>query len=221
MRNEKRMIMEDIFDLSISKKERDFVKSGVNLELEVTTNILETICEIPYIGSMVKLGRLANRFQDLHFIIKLAKFLQKEQDIPKEKKVEFLNSLSSNERKKMYEYITHYLLRAEDDAKADVMGYIYKDRIYGQINNEMFLRLCSIVDRAFIFDLKTLPKYEKENNDPNNVDNVIVNSLMNLGLIDNEIDNGAWGNRTIIELNEVGLTLHRILNQNGWYQKRE
>ena len=215
------MIMEDIFDLSVSKKEQDFVKSGVNLELEVTTNILETFCEIPYIGSMVKLGQLANRFQDLHFIIKLAKFLQKEQDIPKEKKEEFLNSLSSNERKKMYEYITHYLLRAEDDAKADVMGYIYKDRIYGQINNEMFLRLCSIVDRAFIFDLKTLTKYEKENNDPNNVDNVIVNSLMNLGLIDNEIDNGAWGNRTIIELNEVGLTLHRILNQNGWYQKRE
>ena len=40
---------------------------------------------------------------------------------------------------------------------------------------------------------------------------------MNLGLIDNEIDNGGWGNRTIIELNEIGLELHRILKQNGWY----
>lgn len=84
----------------------------------------------------------------------------------------------------------------------------------------MFLRLCSIVDRSFVFDLRALPKYEVENKGSD--DNpIIVNAFMNLGLIDNEIDNGAWGNRTIIELNEVGQTLHRILNQNGWYKREE
>lgn len=213
--------MEDIFDLSISKKERDFVKSGVNLELEVATDIVETFCEIPYVGSLIKLGRLANKFQDLHFIRKLAKFLQKEQNIPIEEKERFLSGLGSNQRRKMYEYITHYLLRAEDDAKADIMGYIYKERVYGNIDNEMFLRLCSIVDRAFVYDLRSLPKYEKEDKNINDYDSTIVNALMNLGLIDNEIDNGAWGNRTIIELNDIGLALHRILNQNGWYKKEE
>lgn len=213
--------MEDIFDLSVSKKEREFVKTGISLELEVSSDILETFCEIPYIGSLIKLGQLANKFQDLHFIRKLAKFLEKEQDIPEEEKKKFLNNISSKQRKKMYAYLTHYLLRAEDDDKADIMGYIYKERVYGHIDDEMFLRLCSIVDRAFVSDLRALPEYEKEIEDMNNYDSIRVNAFMNLGLIDNEIDNGAWGNRTIIELNEIGLVLHRILNQNKWYEKKE
>ena len=211
--------MEDIFDLAVSKKEQEFVKSGLNIELEVFADIVETFCDIPYVGSLIKLGMLANKFQDRHFIRKLAKFLEKEQNIPEEEKVIFLNGLSMKQRRKMYEYLTHYLLRAEDDAKADIMGYIYKERVYGRIDDEMFLRLCSIVDRAFVFDLRALPEYEKEDKNKDDDDSIIVNAFMNLGLIDNEVDNGAWGNRTIIELNEVGQLLHRILEENGWYEK--
>ena len=213
--------MEDIFDLSVSRKEQEFVKYGLNIELEIATDIAETFCNIPYIGSLIKFGMLANKFQDRHFIKKLAKFLEKEQDIPKEEKERFLNGLNMKERRKMYEYITHYLLRAEDDAKADIMGYIYKERVFGFIDNEMFLRLCSIVDRAFVFDLRSLPKYEKEDKDKDDDDSIIVNAFMNLGLIDNEIDNGTWGNRTIIELNEVGQLLYQILKKNKWYERKE
>ena len=212
--------MEDIFDLSVSKREQEFVKYGLSLELDVSADIAETVCDIPYIGSLIKLGRIGSKFQELHFVRKLARFLDKEKDIPEEEKEKFLNGLSLKQRKKMYEYLTHYLLRAEDDIKADIMGFIYKERVYGRINDEMFLRLCSIVDRSFVFDLRALPEYveEKKNND---YDEIVVNAFMNLGLIDNEIDNGAWGNRTIIELNEIGQTLHQILESNGWYEKME
>ena len=210
--------MEDIFDLAVSNKERVFVRTGLSLETEVAADIVETFCEIPYIGSLIKLGRVVNSIQDIHFIHKLARFLEKEQDIPDKEKEEFLNSLSPKQRKKIYEYLTQYLLRAEDSAKADIMGYIYKERVYGRIDDEMFLRLCSIVDRAFIFDLKSLPKYEKEDKESNGDDSITVNALINLGLIENEIDTGAWNNRTIIELNEVGQTLHRVLTQNKWYE---
>lgn len=143
--------------------------------------------------------------------------MEKEKDIPKKEKDKFLNSLTSEHRNRLYAYLTHYLLRAEDDTKADIMGYIYKERVYGHIEDELFLRLCSIVDRSFVFDLKALPEYEKEIKDYNEYDSIKVNALMNLGLIDNEIDNGAWGNHTIIELNEIGQELHRILKQNRWY----
>lgn len=86
--------MEDLFTLSISNKEEDFVKSGTDIDLEVFADVLETFAEIPYVGSLIKLGRLANRYQDLHFIRKLAKFLEKEQDIPGKEKEKFLNSLT-------------------------------------------------------------------------------------------------------------------------------
>ena len=204
--------MEDLFTLSISNKEEDFVKSGTDIDLEVFADVLETFAEIPYVGSLIKLGRLANRYQDLHFIRKLAKFLEKEQDVPEKEKEKFLNSLTPKRRKKFYEYLVHYLLRAEDDAKADIMGYIYKERVYGRIDDEMFLRLCSIVDRAFVFDLRALSKYV-ENNTKESIE---ANNYINLGLIDNFVG-GYWVDEPAYVLNEVGKALHRIMAQNGWY----
>lgn len=204
--------MEDLFTLSISNKEEDFVKSGTDIDLEVFADVLETFAEIPYVGSLIKLGRLANRYQDLHFIRKLAKFLEKEQDVPGKEKEKFLNSLTPKRRKKFYEYLVHYLLRAEDDAKADIMGYIYKERVYGRIDDEMFLRLCSIVDRAFVFDLRALPKYVENNTE----ESIEANNYINLGLIDNFVG-GYWVDEPAYVLNEVGKALHRIMAQNGWY----
>ena len=207
--------MEDLFTLSISNKEEDFVRSGVDIDLEVSANVLETFLEIPYVGSLIKLGRLANRYQDFHFIRKMAKFLEKEMDIPEKEKEKFLNSLTPKRRRKLYEYLTHYLLRAEDDVKADIMGYIYKERVYGQISDEMFLRLCSIIDRVFVFDLRALPKYVENNTE----DSIEANNYINLGLIDSYVG-GVWKNEPSYVLNEIGQKLHRILESNGWYKDK-
>ena len=96
------------------------------------------------------------------------------------------------------------------------MGYIYKERVYGRIDDEMFLRLCSIVDRAFVFDLRALPKHIEENTE----DSVEANSYINLGLIDNYVG-GYWKNVPSYVLNKTGIVLHQILNNNGWYEKGE
>jgi hypothetical protein len=208
--------MEDIFDLSVSKKEQEFVKAGLKVEMDVSADIVETFCDIPYVGSLIKLGRLANKFKDLHFIRKLARFLEKEQFISEEKKEKFLNELSSKQRKRITEYITHYLLHAEDDAKADIMGFIYKERLNGHIDDEMFLRLCSIVDRAFVRDLQELPSYIEESKDYS----VAANSFINLGLIDNFVG-GYWVNEPTYQLNETGKLLHDILHVNNWFSTND
>lgn len=205
--------MEDIFDLSVSKKEHEFVRNGLALELDVSADMAETFCEIPYIGSLIKLGKVGSKFQELHFVRKVAKFLEKEMDIPEKEKEKFLNNLTPKRRKKLYEYLTYYLLRAEDDAKADIMGYVYKERISGLIDDEMFLRLCSIVDKVFVFDLRTLPEYVEKNTESS----IAANNFINLGLIDNFVG-GLWVEEPSYELNETGLALHRILDTNGWYK---
>lgn len=206
--------MEDIFDLSVSKKEHEFVRKGLALELDVSADIVETFCEIPYIGSLIKLGKVGSKFQEQHFVRKVARFLEKEMDIPEKKKEKFLNSLTPKRRKKLYEYLTHYLLRAEDDAKADIMGYVYKERVSGRIDDEMFLRLCSIVDKVFVFDLRALPEYVEKNTESS----IAANNFINLGLIDNFVG-GLWVDEPSYELNKTGLALHRILDTNGWYKK--
>ena len=208
--------MEDIFDLSISRKESEFVKNGLELELDVSADIVETYKDIPYIGSVIKLGRIGCKYYELFFIRKLAKFLEKETEISEIEKEEFLNSLGPKQRKRIHEYLTHYLLHAEDAAKADIMGYIYKERVRMAIDNKMFLRLCSIIDKAFLFDLRVLPKYIKKTTE----DSIEANNFINLGLIDNFVG-GYWTNDSSYKLNEVGIALHQILEKNRWYEKEE
>lgn len=206
------MNMEDIFDLSVSEKEKEFINYGLDIELDVSVDILETLYDMPYIGSLIKLGRIGTKYQELHFIRKLARFLEKEKDIPHSEKEMFLKGINPKQRKVIYEYLTHYLLRAEDDLKADVMGYIYKERIYGLLDDNMFLRLCHIVDRSFISDLKTLPYFTERNADKF----PYANNLINLGLIDNYVG-GLWKNEPDYELNCVGKILNSILESNGWF----
>lgn len=208
--------MEDIFDLSVSKKESEFVENGLKLELDVTADIIETFKNIPYIGSLIKLGWIGFKGYELFYIKKLARFLEKENEIPEKEKEEFLNGLGPKQRKKIHEYLTHYLLHAEDVEKADIMGYIYIERIRKNIDNKMFLRLCSIIDKVFLFDLRVLPKYIEESTE----DSIEANNFINLGLIDNFVG-GYWTDDSSYKLNEVGIALHQILEKNRWYEKEE
>ena len=105
-----------------------------------------------------------------------------------------------------------YLLRAEDDEKAELMGFVYEECVYGRIDNMMLLRLCSIIDRAFLYDLLELPKYMEENSD----DNDAAYNFINLGLIDNYVG-GVWKDMPSFLLNNLGHRLYDILNRNNWF----
>lgn len=142
--------MEDIFDLALSGKEKDFVKEGLKTDIGINSNILEVFSDFPYIGSLVKLGIFANKYMEFRFIKKLSKFLKKDVEIPLEEKQKFLENLDEKDRARMEDYVMQYLLHAEDDEKATLMGYIYEAYVYGEIDNSMFLRLCSIVDLLFL-----------------------------------------------------------------------
>lgn len=73
------------------------------------------------------------------------------------------------------------------------------------------LRLCSIVTRAFLLDLKRLPDYLEENTDIS----IEAQSFINLGLIDNFLG-GVWSNQESCCLNETGKLLHGLLSESGW-----
>jgi|GEM_PF-1251230 len=211
--------MEDIFVLTVSKKEKDFVKSGLELETDVFADIIETFYGIPYIGSLLKLGRLGNQIQELFFVKKVARFLEQEQDIPLEKKEKFLNSLTPKRRNKLYEYLVHYLLTAEDDEKAKIMGLVYCERVYERIDDDMFLRLCSVIYKTFVNDLKCLQLYLQ----PNYKTDYITNSLYSCGLLDTvkpSFQESAFNTGGEFVLNTVGKQLYDILNNGNWFEDK-
>lgn len=205
--------MENVFDLALSGKEKDFVKTGLNTDIDIASNILEVFSNFPYIGSLVKLGVFANKYMELRFIKKLSKFLKRDVEIPLEDKQKFLENLDKKDRARMEDYVMQYLLHAEDDEKATLMGYIYEVYVYGEIDNSMFLRLCSIVDHAFLDDLRELPKYIQKNGE----DSIAANNFINLGLMDNYVG-GVWTDKPAFQLNQVGMSLYAILKSNEWFE---
>ena len=204
----------NIFEIERSKRDADFIKKNGELELEVAADIIETCKDVPYVGSLIKLGKVFISIKDWWFTKKLAKFLTASEDIEEETKNQFYSSLSQEDYKRISAYLIHLLSTAEEEDKATIMGSIYKARLINRINNDEMLRLCSIVTRAFLPDLKRLPDYLEDNTDIS----LEAQSFINLGLIDNFVG-GVWKNAKSCCLNETGKLLHEILSELDWFCK--
>lgn len=201
----------NIFDIERSKKDSDFIKQNGELELEVAADIIEICKDVPYVGSLLKLGKVLINIKDWWFTKKLAKFLKASEDIDEETKVQFYSSLNQEDYKRISAYLIHLLSTAEEEDKATIMGSIYKVRLMNKINNDEMLRLCSVIARAFLPDLKSLPDYLEENTNIS----IEAQSFINLGLIDNFLG-GVWTNHESCCLNDTGKLLHDILSESGW-----
>lgn len=202
----------NIFDIEKSKRDADFIKKNGELELEVAADIIEKCKDVPYVGSLIKLGKVFINIKDWWFTKKLAKFLTASEDIDEETKNRFYSSLSQEDYKRISAYLIHLLSTAEEEDKATIMGSIYKARLMNRINNDEMLRLCSIVTRAFLPDLKRLPDYLEDNTDIS----LEAQSFINLGLIDNFVG-GIWKDSESCCLNDTGKHLHNILSESGWF----
>ena len=200
----------DIFDLSVAKDEDKFVKKSLKLESEVVSDILEQMKVFPWLGSLIKLGMVGKGFLDLRFVRKIGRFLQPSNDIAQERKEAFLDKLDKKDRKRMYEYLMHLLCTAEEDKKADVMGKVYRDRIIGNIDNDIFLRLCSAINKVYIDDVDRLGDYTN----PNPKDDYVTNNLYSSGLLqttESKFEGSALVMGGSYVLNDLGRHLLRIL----------
>lgn len=202
----------NIFEIERSKRDADFIKQNGELELEVAADIIETCKDVPYVDSLIKLGKVFITIKDWWFTKKLAKFLTASEDIEEETKNQFYSSLSQEDYKRISAYLIHLLSTAEEEDKATIIGSIYKARLMNRINNDEMLRLCSIVTRAFLPDLKRLPDYLEDNTDIS----LEAQSFINLGLIDNFVG-GIWKDAENCCLNDTGKLLHEILSESGWF----
>lgn len=205
-----------IFDLQQSRDDSRFIVENMDIDLEVSANILEEVTKIPYIGSLLKLRKIALNYIDYRFFCKLGRFLKYANDISEEKVTKFLEGLSTKDKKRISDYITQLLYTAEDENKTDLMGRIYARCVRGEINIEMLLRLCSIVNRAYVADLNYLGDYE----DISNINTYVTDNLVALGVLancgnvyknsDDVGDNAGFG-PIKHTLNEIGLTLFQII----------
>ncbi len=205
----------NIFELQQSAQDKEFVLKNGSLEFEVFADILNTAGDLPYIGSLFKLGKVAVNYMDYRFVRKLHFFLEPSEQVGPEKRKEFLDSLSEPDNKTISGYLTQLLYSSEEDAKASLMGKIYRSRLLGEIDNNMMLRLCSVVNKAFLPDLDHLAEYVEDNDSYD----YIRDNLNSLGLLRDlggvyQKDDGEWKGMgfgpAIHRLNDIGKELLRI-----------
>lgn len=205
----------NIFELQQSAQDKEFVLKNGSLEFEVFADILNTAGDLPYIGSLFKLGKVAVNYMDYRFVRKLHFFLEPSEQVGPEQKKEFLDSLSEPDNKRISGYLTQLLYSSEEDAKASLMGKIYRSRLLGEIDNDMMLRLCSVVNKAFLPDLDHLAEYVEDNDSYD----YIRDNLNSLGLLRDlggvyQKDDGEWKGMgfgpAIHRLNDIGRELLRI-----------
>lgn len=206
----------NIFEIQKSKADLDFIKKGIDCDLDILSQIVDCTQNIPVLGSILKLGKLGLNYIDFLFIKKIGMFLEQSESVNEEEKQKFLDKLNPNDNKRISSFLLHLLYTSEEDEKAKIMGMIYKSRLLNEIDNEMMLRLCSIVYKSFLPDLKKLPLYKEQNKE----DSIEANNFINLGLIDNFIG-GVWVDVPSWKLNDIGNKLYEILNQNKWFDEKE
>lgn len=206
----------NIFTILKSEKDINFIKENGELGLEITTEIIDSMSNMPILGSFIKLCKIGFNTRDWYFINKLSIFLKQSQNVDEEKKIKFLNNLTENDNKRISSYLINLLYASEEEDKAQLMGMIYKARLLNKIDNDMMLRLCSIIYKSFLPDLKKLPLYKEQSNK----DSIEANNFINLGLINNFVG-GIWVDEPSWKLNDIGNQLYEILNQNKWFDENE
>lgn len=214
-------VIDDIHNLAASEYCNDVVNKGINAELDVLADIIETSKEIPYVGSLIKLFNVgASVYSYCHNYKKLAHFLKHALELSISDRKKFVESWDTNMRKKAAEYIISVLNSAEDSDKADVLGLVYKARLLGRINDEMLLRLTSIVNRIYIRDLRMIDSAPENTQD---LDNIISN-FSACGIIKDKSGSWQYGKMRRDEqgslachFNSAGKALYDILKKEEWF----
>lgn len=114
--------------------------------------------DIPVFGIFYKTYKTAIGIRDAFFLKKLLKFLTQLKDIPTEKRLAFVNKIEndSDEKIKTGQKILIIIEQLDDIDKATIIGNLFCATINEQIKYEAFLRLSTMVQKAFLPDLLKL-----------------------------------------------------------------
>lgn len=211
----------EFLELAHAGYENAFIKKGIEKITDVSADILKVVADIPYVGSLLKLVKLGGSICDLMFLRRIATFFEANRDLTDEDRDRFYNDvqkLSPEKRSKLADYLVSLIASVDNGEKATIMGWIYGDRVRNNIDTVMMLRLCSIVNRCFVNDLKALCEYQevKVTSDYISTNLFSLGLLEDLGISSGSADDDGDSGGTRYKLNEVGFHLYRILKGKGW-----
>lgn len=137
-----------------------------DLSEAVIDNVLKEglVKEIPIIGTLVGLGKVALGIRERLFLKKIISFLAELEGIDVSQRKAMVDQINSskNYRIKVGEKLLYIIERCDDYEKAQLVGRLFSAFLGKRLTYSEFLKSATIVERAFMEDLKWFIKNNSE-----------------------------------------------------------
>lgn len=178
----------------------------------------EALNQIPIIGTLRNVYKIANSVSDYLFIQKLLQFLKELGNVSYSEREKVRIKIEEEERfgYKVGLHLLEIINKIDDSEKPVVIAKLFKAYIEEKIDIQKFFKYSSIINKSFLPDLKKL-------NEISNGQTISIedsSSLLGLGLLEvktktqmNNISLGSIGGNNQIEfkLNGIGKELHELM----------
>ena len=114
---------------------------------------------IPFFDVLYKFGKAFLSIRDHFFAKKVLKFLFEIKEITTEERIIFLKDIETKTGQKAGEVLLMLIERLDNMEKVKIISNLFKAKVNNSITIGNFLRLSSIVDKAYIYDLKKLNSF--------------------------------------------------------------
>lgn len=177
----------DTFKQSIQKRVGDF---NIDMSEIVLDSIIDSdaIKEIPIIKTIHAIGKIGLNIRNQFLIRKMYRLLFEIDSTSEEERIRFIDQIESdNTKKNILDNLLILIDRIDNEEKMSIIGKLLKSMILETLDNDIGFRLFSIIDKAYIEDLKLLNfrfnKYRDVDLWMYKYNNMVKESLSNLGLL--------------------------------------
>lgn len=138
----------------------DIGKDVLDAGLEVFINDKDLLNSIPGISAIAKMFNGVSNISNAISLKKFLKFMSKIEEIDLDERKKYYEKHIKNDDD-FKDKIWMYIERVDDMEKATIIGTIFKKLVMGQIDKDLFFRLCNIIDKLYIGDLTFLKNSTK------------------------------------------------------------
>jgi hypothetical protein len=202
-------IVESIYSPNLTDVSKDIAEIALDSLLD--DGILK---DLPVVGAIVSVFKGAMDIRDRLFVAKIARFLFRLSEVPIKQRRLFEEKINANQKLKRRVGVTLALLldRLDDMEKPDFLAWCFGDYLNETITFDVFRRMASAIDIAFVEDLKAICA-EGSNETAGEADR--LSHMSRTGFVEFRASGteGRWGEMGSIKysLSPLGLQFVRIV----------
>lgn len=152
--------------LAETLKKSDLKDVGVDIAEAILDSTLKDgiLKDIPILGSIISVGKTSSKIRDILFLKKLLYFIKEVKDIAPKDREKVISEIDNSDkyRLKIGEKLLYLLDKADDHEKTLLIGKFFRAFLLQEIDYDIFLRGCAVIDKSIIQDLNWFLKNDWE-----------------------------------------------------------